>query len=458
MVTNMLLRLARLPGADMFLSFIGRRILSSFSLIRGAILVMGVANVLLFQYLDHAEAEERNKLAEQGKLDHLSFVLQTQIQSYESAVWQTGRLPSTISSARDLYTAQATDDLLAVRKLDRSLLAPGGALHDFVMSYLRLTDLWHSIIPPVEQKADTAPLRLLWTGDQALIANTPKLVDDYRQQAQKDLVALQHSKDDAKWVATIVSIIISLISFVLSIALAIVLTRQIVPPVTRLRDALQQVAEGDLSPRAQVRGKDEISELLRTFNDAVAHLHGLLVVVRGHARGISAESRRLRGFYFFSGEPIARQSATLQPSPAAVERPAPAEKAKGRKQKAADDAGAQRADGTEITPAINQLIGQVAEVAGRASMLAASARQAAASAVAAVAAPAGDPAFSQLASNMRALDTEGQQLAEELRALVDTLQNAQSRMADVEESTATLDRAAEELRQAIEQFHLQSET
>src|SRR5436853_1730333 len=90
MVTNMLLRLARLPGADMFLSFIGRRILSSFSLIRGAILVMGVANVLLFQYLDHAEAQERNKLAEQGKLDHLSFVLQTQIKSYESAVWQTG--------------------------------------------------------------------------------------------------------------------------------------------------------------------------------------------------------------------------------------------------------------------------------------------------------------------------------------------------------------------------------
>src|SRR5439155_452809 len=125
MVTRMFLRIARLPGADTFLSFIGRRILGAFSLIRTAILVMGVANLLLFQYLDSAEAQERNKLAEQGKLDHLSFVVQTQVQSYESAVWQTGRLPATITSARDLYTSEATDDLQALRKLDRSLLAPG---------------------------------------------------------------------------------------------------------------------------------------------------------------------------------------------------------------------------------------------------------------------------------------------------------------------------------------------
>src|SRR5439155_2307359 len=156
MVTRMFLRIARLPGADTFLSFIGRRILGAFSLIRTAILVMGVANVLLFQYLDSAEAQERNKLAEEGKLDHLSFVVQTQVQSYESAVWQTGRLPAPITSARDLYTSQATEDLQALRKLDRSLLAPGGALHDFVLKYLRLNELWHSIVPAIEQGGDTS--------------------------------------------------------------------------------------------------------------------------------------------------------------------------------------------------------------------------------------------------------------------------------------------------------------
>ena len=425
---------------------------------------MGVANVLLFQYLDHAEAQERDKLAEQGKLDHLSFVLDA-IQSYESAVWQTNSLPSTISPARDLYTAQATGDLVALRRLDRSLLAPGGALHDFVMSYLRLNDLWQTIVPAIAQREDTARLRLLWTGQQALITNTPRLVDDYRRQAQQDLVALQRGKDNAKWIATAVSIIISLMSFVLSIALAIVLTRQIVPPVTRLRDALQQVAAGDLSPRAQVRGKDEISELLRTFNDAVAHLHGLLVAVRGHALGISAELRRLREFYFVSGEPIARHSAAPQPSTLAIEPPAQSVAGQGSRRSEATPGratpspaadGAQNSDGAETAVGINQLIGRVAEVAARASMLAESARNAAASALSGSPATGGEPVLSQLASDLQGLDAEGQQMTEDLRALVGALQNAQSHMEDVEESTGNLDRASEDLQEAIELFHLQT--
>src|SRR4051794_29676384 len=149
MFTKLLLRLARLPGADAFLSFIGRRILGAFSLIRTAILISGIANLLLFQYLDAAEARERDKLAEQDKLEHLSFVVDTQIQAYESAVWETGRLPATVTFGRDLYTAEATDDLLSLRKLNARLLAPGGELHGLVLDYIRLNELWHSIVPVV---------------------------------------------------------------------------------------------------------------------------------------------------------------------------------------------------------------------------------------------------------------------------------------------------------------------
>src|SRR3954447_2940271 len=276
MVTKVILKVGRLPGADTFLSFIGRRILGAFSLIRTAILVMGVANILLFQYLDSAEARERNKLAEQGKLDHLIFVVQTQIQSYESAVWQTGRLPSTISSAQDIYTSEATGDLLALRKLDKSIAAPGGDLHAFIQNYVHLNQLWQTIVPAVEQGGNQDRLRGLWTNQKALVTGTPALLEDFRRLAQQELADVQHDKANAKQVATGISLLTSLISFGLSIALAVVLTRQIVPPVTRLRDALQQVAAGDLSPRAQVRGKDEISELLRTFNAAIASLHDLL--------------------------------------------------------------------------------------------------------------------------------------------------------------------------------------
>jgi methyl-accepting chemotaxis protein len=422
----------------MFLSFIGRRILSSFSLIRTAILVMGIANVLLFQYLDYAEAQERNKLAEQGALDHLSFVLQTQIQSYESAIWETGRLPASITSARDQYTAETTDDLQSLRKLDGSLLAPGGALHDFVINYLRLDGVWQTIVPVIEQNGDIARMRLLWTNNQALIANTPKLVNEYQQQAQQELVALQHSKDNAKLVATAVSIIISLISFVLSIALAIMLTRQIVPPVTRLTDALQQVAEGDLSPRAQVRGKDEISQLLRTFNSAVAQLHNLLLAVRGHALGISAESQRLRKSYAMYGEPIPRQRTVVQPSAAGSADVAPD----------GEESPAETPQGDDATIGVFQLIGQVTEVADSAATLAKRVRQAAA------VAPPADPKIAGFAADLQGLDAEATQIAEQLHSLAHTLQSVQRRM---EESTGKLDQAAEELRHAVEQFSLENE-
>src|SRR5689334_17865956 len=155
------------PGSETIQSFIGRRILSAFSLIRTAILVTGIANVLLFQYLDAAEVQERNKTAEQGTLAHLSFVVETQIQTYESAIWETGKLPGTVSAARDLYTAEATADVLALRKLNPALLAPGGALHGFVLGYVQLNDFWRTVVPAIEQGGDRQPLQAMWQSRQA---------------------------------------------------------------------------------------------------------------------------------------------------------------------------------------------------------------------------------------------------------------------------------------------------
>src|SRR5690349_3833786 len=171
---QVLLNRFRFPGSETIQSFIGRRILGAFSLIRTAILITGIANVLLFQYLDAAEVQERNKTAEQGKLDHLSFVVETQIQAYETAVWETGKLPGTVSAARDLYTGEATADLLVLRKLDPAVLAPGGALHGFVLGYLQLNDFWHTLVPVLEDSGDRQPLQTMWQSQQDLIGAAPQ--------------------------------------------------------------------------------------------------------------------------------------------------------------------------------------------------------------------------------------------------------------------------------------------
>ena len=103
---------------------------------------------------------------------------------------------------------------------------------------------------------------------------------------------------------------------------------------------------------------------------------------------------------------------------------------------------------TTIKASLNQLIGQVELVAHNASLLAESARQAAG------AAPPDDPAFAPLAANLKALDAEAKQMGAQLQVLASALQSAQNRIG---ESTSNLDRAAEDLRQAIDQFRLQSE-
>lgn len=467
-----LLNRFRFPGSETIQSFIGRRILAAFSLIRTAILVTGIANVLLFQYLDAAEVQERNKTAEQGTLAHLSFVVDTQIQAYESAVWDTGKLPGTVSAARDLYTGEATSDLLALRRLNPALLAPQGALHDFVLTYLQLNDFWLALAPAIEGGGDRQPLQAMWQNQQALITTVPQMLGNYRGQVDQEQQQLQRAKANAKQGAIILSGIIGLISFALSIALAVVLTRQIVPPVIRLRDALQQVAEGNLAPQAAGPGRDEISQLLRTFNASVGRLRDLLLAVREQAQAISAESGRLK--QAFAGNRLNRQeAAVLQDALAAAGRlaqatagvtalagstppasesdlqavgAAPASEATSVAINESDEQEAERARVLdELGRAAEQISVYLSAVTSRSDRL-----------LRRVTAPdaTGESDGRDergLADELQALDADARAAVAQLEAIIQEVRSTQRMTTN---SLASLDRAAGHLREAIAQFRL----
>jgi len=57
-----------------------------------------------------------------------------------------------------------------------------------------------------------------------------------------------------------------------SLAVALVLTRNIVGPLERVRDASARLAEGELGERAPVNGPSEIAELATSFNAMATHL------------------------------------------------------------------------------------------------------------------------------------------------------------------------------------------
>jgi len=65
---------------------------------------------------------------------------------------------------------------------------------------------------------------------------------------------------------------VSIAAGTVSLALALVLTRNIIGPLQRVREASVRLAEGELDERAPVQGPAEIAELARSFNAMAEHL------------------------------------------------------------------------------------------------------------------------------------------------------------------------------------------
>ncbi|MGD8912327.1 MAG: ATP-binding protein [Candidatus Thiodiazotropha sp.] len=118
------------------------------------------------------------------------------------------------------------------------------------------------------------------------------------------------------WVRGVIAVVIFAL---VSLLLARILTRQVRP----LRQAAQRMAEGDLSGRVDIKGKDEISALGADFNLMAERLNDLLQSQRQLVRDVSHELR----------SPLARLRVALE----LAERTDDHKKALSRIEKEADE-------------------------------------------------------------------------------------------------------------------------
>lgn len=81
------------------------------------------------------------------------------------------------------------------------------------------------------------------------------------------------------------------VAFLAALLLAGVLTRSIVAPVRRLSGAAHAIAQGNLTVRAAVHGRDEVAELADTFNDMAASLERAENARRAQTADIAHELR-----------------------------------------------------------------------------------------------------------------------------------------------------------------------
>ncbi|MCB0219046.1 MAG: HAMP domain-containing protein [Chrysiogenetes bacterium] len=69
-------------------------------------------------------------------------------------------------------------------------------------------------------------------------------------------------------------------AFILASILSVFVSRWVAQPLRRLASAAQEIADGDLSVRAETDSGDEVGELARSFNEMVARLESLIGVIR----------------------------------------------------------------------------------------------------------------------------------------------------------------------------------
>jgi Predicted signal transduction protein with a C-terminal ATPase domain len=69
---------------------------------------------------------------------------------------------------------------------------------------------------------------------------------------------------------------VCLIMMVISLALALVMSNKLYAPMRNLKDAMRKLSEGELTARADVKGKDEIAVLSSGFNSMADRIEGLI--------------------------------------------------------------------------------------------------------------------------------------------------------------------------------------
>ena len=106
-----------------------------------------------------------------------------------------------------------------------------------------------------------------------------------------------HVKEAAALQKSVVSglIIACVIAILIAIACAVLITRGITTPLAKMRDMLQDIAqgEGDLTKRLDASSKDELGEVSRWFNTFVEKLHGIINKISETTHQVASASVQL---------------------------------------------------------------------------------------------------------------------------------------------------------------------
>ncbi len=192
--------------------------------------------------------------------------------------------------------------------------------------YRSLRDIWEASTAQVVKLAQSPSPALrvqsqqLSAGDAATHFEAMRHELDLIQDRLEEILKLKQQESDANFATTSLTLMIAVtVGILLAIVLSVVLFRSITNPLQIVSKAVGQLAEGDLTFRANTDRNDEFGLLLRAMDDSVARLGQTVTDILGTADALTNASTQVSATAQSVSQATTEQAASVEEISASVE-------------------------------------------------------------------------------------------------------------------------------------------